>query len=121
MAKTILHVEDDPAILEAVKLICEKEGYEVIGYQGMEDALEGLKSCKPDMAILDIMMESMDAGLVIYEKIQEACPEVPCIFLTSLGDEVQHFFMERAKWGFVLQKPVEPDSLLTAIKDRIGD
>lgn len=121
MGKTILHVEDDPAIREAVTLVCQKEGFQVVSYETMDEALKGLSETKPDIAILDIMLESMDAGLVIYDQIQEKCPEVPCIFLTSLGEEVQSFFADRAKWSCVLEKPVSPDTLLTAIKQRLQD
>lgn len=112
----IMHVEDNAAIRESVKLVLEKEGHQVVSYETAAAAIDALAEVKPDLAILDIMMESMDSGLEVNEKIQKIHPGLPCIFLTSLGEEVQQIFAGRLQSGQILQKPVKPDTLLPLVK-----
>jgi CheY-like chemotaxis protein len=110
-----MHVEDNAAIRESVKLVLEKEGHEVVSYETAAAAIDALPREKPDLAILDIMMESMDSGLEVNDKIQKTRPGLPCIFLTSLGEEVQQMFAGRLQNGRILQKPVKPETLIPVV------
>ncbi|UJP07632.1 MAG: response regulator, partial [Nitrosomonas sp.] len=71
MALRIAHVDDDSDIREAVERILCKNGYEVSSYLSMQDFIDSLEdeSKRPDLAILDVMVESMDSGLTTYAKI----------------------------------------------------
>ncbi|SEM76887.1 response regulator [Nitrosomonas marina] len=123
MTKRIAHVDDDPDIRDAVARILEKNGYEVEHYLTMKDFIASLEqnSNPPDLAILDVMVESMDAGLTAYAEIQKNHPSIQTIFLTSLGDMIRQYFdKESDKWVCVMEKPVEPDSLLSVIEDRLS-
>lgn len=73
MTKRIAHVDDDPDIRDAVKRILQKNGYEVEQYLTMKDFIATLEQGNnlPDLAILDVMVESMDAGLTTYAEIQK--------------------------------------------------
>lgn len=122
MTRRIAHVDDDSDIRDAVSRILTKNGYEVISYLTMQDFIDSLEDSAnlPDLAILDVMVESMDAGLTTYAQIHKKYPELQAIFLTSLGDMIKPYFEDgKYEWVCILEKPVEPASLLATIRDRL--
>lgn len=122
MAARIAHVDDDSDIREAVGRILKKHGYEVDSYLSMQDFIDSLEdeTKRPDLAILDVMVESMDAGLTTYAQIHKRYPKIQAIFLTSLGDMIRPYFEDGShEWVCIMEKPVEPLSLLATINDRL--
>lgn len=122
MAPRIAHVDDDLDIREAVECILSKDGYEVDSYLTMQDFINSLQDAtkRPDLAILDVMVESMDAGLTAYAQIHKRFPEMQTIFLTSLGDMIRPYFENGShEWVCIIEKPVEPKNLLAIIHDRL--
>ncbi len=122
MAPRIAHVDDDSDIREAVERILCKNGYEVDSYLTMQDFIDSLQNDanRPDLAILDVMVESMDSGLTTYAQIHKRFPEIQTIFLTSLGDMIRPYFEDGShEWVCIMEKPVEPISLLATINDRL--
>lgn len=124
MAQRIAHVDDDPDIRDTVSRILKMNGYEVNSFLTMEDFINSLQHAGnlPDLAILDVMVESMDAGLTTYKQIHERYPAMQAIFLTSLGDMIRPYFEDGScEWVCVVEKPVEPESLLSIIRERLED
>ena len=122
MAPRIAHVDDDADIREAVQSILSKNGYEVDSYLTMQDFIDSLEddTKRPDLAILDVMVESMDSGLTTYAQIHKRYPKIQTIFLTSLGDMIRPYFEDGShEWVCIMEKPVEPTSLLATINDRL--
>ncbi|MDP1615494.1 MAG: response regulator, partial [Methylococcales bacterium] len=78
MPPRIAHVDDDSDIRESVQRILFKHGYEVDSYLSMQEFIDSLQdeTKKPDLAILDVMVESMDAGLTTYAKIHKQYPQI---------------------------------------------
>ncbi|MDH5480649.1 MAG: response regulator [Nitrosomonas sp.] len=123
MTRKIAHVDDDSDIRDAVARVLKKHGYEVDSYLTMQDFLDSLQDTTnlPDLAILDVMCESMDSGLTTYAHIHKRFPEMHAIFLTSLGDMIKPYFEDGShEWVCILEKPVEPKSLLATINERLG-
>ncbi|MBL8497863.1 response regulator [Nitrosomonas sp. JL21] len=123
MAPRIAHVDDDSDIREAVERILRKNGYEVDSYLTMQDFIDSLQddTNRPDLAILDVMVESMDSGLTTYAQIHKRFPQIQTIFLTSLGDMIRPYFDDGSnEWVCIMEKPVEPISLLATINDRLN-
>ncbi|MEK6686638.1 MAG: response regulator [Pseudomonadota bacterium] len=124
MAPRIAHVDDDSDIREAVERILCKDGYEVDSYLTMQDFINSLQddANRPDLAILDVMVESMDSGLTTYAQIHKRFPQIQTIFLTSLGDMIRPYFEDGShEWVCIVEKPVEPKSLLAIIHDRLDN
>jgi len=124
MAPRIAHVDDDSDIREAVERILCKDGYEVDSYLTMQDFINSLQddANRPDLAILDVMVESMDSGLTTYAHIHKRFPQIQTIFLTSLGDMIRPYFEDGShEWVCIVEKPVEPKSLLAIIHDRLDN
>ena len=109
MVLRIAHVDDDSDIRESIQRILEKNGYEVNSYLTMQDFIDSLTSNanRPDLAILDVMVESMDSGLTTFANIHKNYPEIQAIFLTSLGDMIRPYFENQShEWVCIMEKPV---------------
>lgn len=118
----IAHVDDDPDIRDTVKRILSANGYIVDSYQTMGDFLESLRESEnpPDLAILDVMVETMDAGLEAFVEIRKRLPQLHMIFMTSLGEEIRPYFTGVSdEWILIVEKPVEPASFLSIIRSRL--
>ena len=82
--KKILLVDDDVDALEILSIDLQSAGFEVITAEGEEAAEELLTEVKPDLAIVDMMMENMDSGFVLSHRIKKLYPDTPVIILTSV-------------------------------------
>jgi len=121
-APRIAHIDDDPDIRDTVKRILDANGYAVESYQTMNDFMVSLwnSSSPPDLAILDVMVETMDIGLEAYVEIRKRFPSLHMIFMTSLGEEIRPYFTNLSdEWILIVEKPVEPVSLLSIIRSRL--
>jgi CheY-like chemotaxis protein len=82
---TILCVEDDPDMIDYVRLILTKAGYEVLGAEGGVKGLEAMETEQPDLILLDLMMPEMDGAEVLLRKKENpAIRDIPVIALTAL-------------------------------------
>ena len=81
----ILCIEDDPDMIDYIKLILGKAGYQVIGAEGGAAGLEAMREDPPDLVLLDLMMPEMDGAEVLLQKKQDAAiRDIPVIALTAL-------------------------------------
>ena len=87
MKKTVLIVDDDMDYLFQMKLKIEQFGYETITADSQKEAEMIIESVKPDLAILDLMMESDDSGFILAYRIKRKYPEVPIIIATAVTAE----------------------------------
>jgi len=115
----ILIVDDDPDIIEAGKLVLEREGYEVEGASNRAEGLARIEESKPDLLILDVMMEEPDDGLNMARELRKTGHTLPIIMLTSVNaamglnidkDE------EMVPVDEFLSKPVEPATLIAKVR-----
>ena len=121
-AQRIAHIDDDPDIRDTARRILVANGYAVDSYQTMKDFMIALQNSNnpPDLAILDVMVETMDAGLEAYVEVRERFPELHLIFMTSLGEEIRPYFHGISdEWILIVEKPVEPVSFLSIIRSRL--
>jgi CheY-like chemotaxis protein len=115
---TILVVDDDPDIIEQLTLLIKSEGYEVAAAGGQQEAEQLLMSVKPDVAIVDLMMEEMDSGFILANEIKTLYPDTPVIILTSVkaatGLSFASVSEEQQSWikaDRLLDKPVRREQL----------
>lgn len=81
----ILCIEDDPDMIDYIKLILGKAGYTVVGADGGAEGLEAMRREQPDLVLLDLMMPGMDGADVLLEKEEdESIRQIPVIALTAL-------------------------------------
>ena len=85
--KKILIVDDDIDYLYQTKLRVESFGFETITAESQKEAELLLGKTKPDLAILDLMMESEDSGFILAYRIKKMYPDVPVIIATAAAAE----------------------------------
>ena len=122
MAKVLI-VDDDPDIVEAGKLILEKEGYEVATASSREEGLTAVEGQQPDLIILDVMMEQPDDGIAMAQKLRRDGFEKPILMLTSVG---RASGLNIGKDSDLVpvddfqEKPIEPAKLVKKVKELLS-
>ncbi|MBM3333928.1 response regulator [Candidatus Sumerlaeota bacterium] len=119
--KRILVADDEEDVKEIIARILETQGYAVVtAYDGL-DAVEKIRSEKPDLVLLDIMMPVLD-GYEVCKRIQqdEQTANIPVVFLSAAADqEAVTRGMNAGAKDYVV-KPFEPKKLLEKVNKVIG-
>jgi two-component system, OmpR family, response regulator ChvI len=113
-AQTIALVDDDRNILTSVTMALEAEGFTVRTYTDGAEALRGLTSQPPDLAVLDIKMPRMD-GMELLSRLRKQS-QMPVIFLTSKDDEVDEVLGLRMGADDYITKPFSQRLLIERIR-----
>jgi CheY-like chemotaxis protein len=90
--KTILIVDDDLDYLFQLKVKLEQFGFRTITAESQKEAEKLIETVKPDLAILDLMMESEDSGFILCYKLKKKYPDVPIIIATGVAAETGIIF-----------------------------
>ncbi len=125
MAKArILIVDDDADITSALQAILESQDYEVFVASNKSDGREKLTAEKPDLLILDVMMEAWQDGFEMAREIKQdpEVKDIPILMLTAVEGKTGIEFKSTAgnpDWlpveGF-LDKPVDSQTLLAEVE-----
>jgi DNA-binding response OmpR family regulator len=121
MAKILL-VDDDVDFVEINTTVLAKEGYQVLSAHSPQDGMDLLKKEKPDLLILDVMMQEADDGFAMAQQIRREKNKVPIIMLTSVSKVTGMTFGKDADMVPVnefFEKPITRDQLLQAVKKYI--
>ena len=112
--KTILLVDDEPTLIEALSYNLTKEGYRVVTALDGVEALEQANTCNPDLVILDLMLPRMD-GLEVCRAVRREST-VPIIILTAKDSEVDTVLGLELGADDYLVKPFRLRELLARVK-----
>lgn len=118
--KRILCIEDDPEMIELIRLILERRGFVVQGADGGKAGLEAVRSTPPDLVLLDLMMPDMD-GWDVYQRMKadQATRRIPIIVVTASAQNIdREFGLHIAKVDDYIVKPFSPQDLLASV-DRV--
>jgi CheY-like chemotaxis protein len=119
----VLLVDDDPDFIEANSIVLEASGFEVLAASSGADGLRMVMEEKPDVVILDVMMENTDEGFAVARRIRSKLhSEVPIIMLTSVGKVTGYDFNPEENPDFFpvdvfLEKPVPPSILVNRVRE----
>jgi CheY-like chemotaxis protein len=123
--KTLLIVDDDVDFLLQSRIRLEQMGYQTVTAESQREAELILEKTKPDLAILDLMMENEDSGFILSYKIKKRYPGVPVIIFTAVAMETGITFdiqdENNRKWikaDLFLDKGIRSDVLKAEI-DRL--
>lgn len=116
----ILAIDDDPDVLNALRIILEASGMQMAAAYSAEEGLKKYKETKPDFILVDLMMEEVDAGLNFVKEIRLLNNKAPIYMLSSVGDSLsQNTSYTELGLDGVLQKPVDNKILLKIIQSRV--
>ena len=117
----ILYVEDDADYRDMVQAILETNGYRMVGAASAEEGLHAFDRESPDLVLVDLMMEEIDAGTNLITRLRAAGCDVPIYMLSSVGDDFTLTTnVQELGLAGVFQKPVDPETLLAVLKVRLG-
>jgi CheY-like chemotaxis protein len=125
--KKILLIDDDKDFLFATKLILEQGGYEVFLAEDGKVGVEMWKSVSPDLAIIDMMMETWSEGFSVLEKIRstDTGKDKPLFVLSAVDLQGPYQSFEPPdsypKVNRVLHKPVKAEDLLRFVHDELAE
>jgi DNA-binding response OmpR family regulator len=117
----ILFVDDDQDVLDGMRLILESHDYVMVEAHTAEEGLRAYKEHRPDLLIVDLMMEEVDAGTALVKELKALGSTAPIYMLSSVGDGLS-LATDTTQLGLagVLQKPVDPQVLLTLLQAKLG-
>ena len=120
--KQVLIVDDDIDILDQMKFQIEQFGFETITASSQKEGEKVIEDLKPDLAIIDLMMENKDSGFILSYKLKKKYPDVPVIIATAVTAETGMIFSlttpEEKKWikaDQYLDKNIRTDQLRQTI------
>lgn len=118
--KTILCVEDEPEMIDLIRLILSRKGYKVEGAAGGIEGIRLVKEIHPDLVLLDLMMPDMD-GWEVYQqmKAEASLREIPVIVVTAKAQNIDKVLgLHIAKVDDYIAKPFSPQELMDSV-DRV--
>jgi two-component system response regulator VicR len=121
--KTIICIEDEPAMIELVKLILTSRGYKVMAAMGGQEGLDMIRKTKPDVVLLDLMMPDMN-GWDVYQqmKADEYMKTIPVIVVTAKAQNIDKVLgLHIAKVQDYITKPFSPAQLLRSVRRVLGE
>jgi DNA-binding response OmpR family regulator len=83
----ILLVDDEPNIIQLARMYLEREGYRTISAGDGKAALEMIKTRKPNLVVLDVMIPELD-GLEVCKRLRREKNNIPVIMLTARDDDI---------------------------------
>jgi len=126
--KTIFLADDDPDMIAQLSAVLKSAGYNVVAAAGRQEAEELLLGVRPDLAILDLMMEQMDAGFVLSHHLRQLYPQTPIILLTAVLSATGISFAacdaDARAWtqaDRIMDKPVRPEELRAAVRQLLKE
>jgi len=111
----LLVVDDDPAVLEALALVLDLNGFEVTTAVDGREAIRTLSTASPDAVILDVLMPGLD-GLEVCRRIRASGDRTPVLMLTARTDVSQRVAGLEAGADDYLAKPFAREELIARLR-----
>ena len=122
LVKHILCIEDEPEMIDLIRLILGRRGYDVSGAAGGKAGLLAVRENLPDLVLLDLMMPDMD-GWEVYQqmKANESTRHIPVIVVTARAQSIDKVLgLHIAKVDDYIAKPFSPQELLNSVEKILG-
>ena len=111
-------IDDDPDIREASTLVLTAKGFEVVTASNPKDGYDIIKSKKPELIILDVMMDEPDDGFFLAQKFRKENIKTPIIMYTSVSKTIGLDFgkSDMVPVDDFVEKPITPDLLIQKVE-----
>jgi CheY-like chemotaxis protein len=125
----IVTIDDDPDVLEVLRIALEANNYEVYAASNGTDGLRLVKEVRPELIILDVMMDTITEGFQVSYQLRSQDPKseyqqfskIPIIMLTGISQKMDMKFSPEKDGEYLpvdefVQKPIRVESLLEKVK-----
>ena len=120
--KNILCIEDEQEMIDLIRLILNRRGFEVRGATSGQEGLDAMRKETPDLVLLDLMMPEMD-GWEVYQqmKADSKMKNIPVIVVTAKAQSIDKVLgLHIAKVDDYIAKPFSPQELLNSVDKVLG-
>ena len=122
-AKRVVCIEDEPEMIDLVRLILGRKGFQVIGANGGVEGLDTVRREKPDLVLLDLMMPDMD-GWEVYQQMKADAElrDITVVVVTAKAQSIDKVLgLHIAKVDDYITKPFGPQELLESVAKILGE
>ena len=127
----ILVIDDDPDLVELIRLTLETKDYQVFSAASSTEGLEKVKELNPDLIILDVMMQHVTEGFQVALALRDLDPKseyapyskIPILMLTAIHSKTPLRFAPDEKYLPVddfVEKPLKASALLQKVEKLLG-
>ncbi len=116
--KRIIYIEDEQEMIDLVRLILSRKGYQVKGAIGGQEGLDLVRAESPDLVLLDLMMPDMD-GWEVYQQMKAGTTTrgIPVIVITAKAQNIDKVLgVHIAKVDDYISKPFSPQQLIESVE-----
>jgi CheY-like chemotaxis protein len=118
--KLVLLVDDDADFVQQNRLLLEENGYDVQVAYNSRQCLETLERLRPDLIVMDMMMESKNEGFNLSRELRnrEHTKSIPLLMITSVNDSIPFHVEPDRTWlpvDVLIEKPVDPSLFLEVV------
>lgn len=116
--RRLVYIEDEQEMIDLVRLILNRRGFEIIGANGGREGLDAVRLNHPDLVLLDLMMPDMD-GWDVYQqmKADESTQHIPVIVVTAKAQSIDKVLgLHIAKVDDYISKPFSPQELVDSVE-----
>ncbi|MCL4546993.1 MAG: response regulator [Bacteroidetes bacterium] len=110
-------IDDDPDIVDASSLVLRSKGYDIVTATNPEDGYKIIMEKKPDLIILDVMMDEPDDGFFMAQKLRKEKIKTPILMYTSVSKAIGMDFgkSEMVPVDDFVEKPISPEELIAKV------
>lgn len=111
-------IDDDPDILDASSLVLKAKGYDIVTAANTNDAYKIVTEKKPNLIILDVMMDEPDDGFYLAQKFRKEGITTPILMYTSVSKAIGLDFgkNEMVPVDDFVEKPISPEELVAKVE-----
>jgi DNA-binding response OmpR family regulator len=118
MSRRVVLIEDEPNIIEAIRFLLTRDGWQVETHSDGADAVEVIRAANPDLVILDVMLPGKN-GMDILKDLRdiEGFETLPVLMLTARGQAKDREMAEKAGVSRFMTKPFSNAEVMDAVRD----
>lgn len=118
MSRRVVLIEDEPNIIEAIRFLLTRDGWQVETHSDGVDAVEVIRAANPDLVILDVMLPGKN-GMDILKDLRdiEGFEALPVLMLTARGQAKDREMAEKAGVSRFMTKPFSNAEVMDAVRD----
>jgi DNA-binding response OmpR family regulator len=121
MDGTVLLIEDEPNIIEAIRFILSRDGWRVDVHSDGATAFDALRRRRPDVVVLDVMLPGRSGYDVLSDMRDDPdFADLPVLMLTARGQQKDREIAERIGVSKFMTKPFSNGEVLDAVRELAG-
>ena len=122
MSRKVLLIEDEPNIIEAIRFLLSRDGWNVHTHANGLDAVEEVARVTPDLLVLDMMLPGRSGMDILRDlRADTATADLPVLMLTARGQTRDRDMAEKAGVSRFMTKPFSNSEVLNAVRELIGE